>query len=62
MGTEDALELPPKAAMGMPVGTEIPQPEPAPLVTIAVRTKVPGGVNLTGSPVWRCHGVGRYWG
>ncbi len=43
------------------VGAEIPQSEPAPIVTIAVRTKVPGRVDRTGTPVGRCHGIGRYW-
>src|SRR2546428_2938814 len=59
--TRGTVQLAPGAAARMPVGAQIPQPEPAPRVTIAVRTKVPGGVNLTGAPVRRCHGVGRYW-
>ena len=59
--TRGTVQLAPGAAARMPVGAQIPQPEPAPIVTIAVRTKVPGGVNLTGAPVRRCHGVGRYW-
>jgi hypothetical protein len=54
------VELAPGAATGMTVGAEIPQPEPAPIVTIAVRTKVPGRVDRTGTPVGRCHGVGRH--
>src|SRR5262245_39333303 len=37
-----AVDLAPGAATGMTVGAEIPQPEPAPIGTIAVRTKVPG--------------------
>src|SRR4029434_7521992 len=45
---------------GMAVGPEIAQAEPAPIGTMAVRTKVPGGVDLTGPPVRRGHGVGRY--
>jgi len=53
--------LTPGATTGMAVGTEIAKPEPAPIVTSAVRTKVPGGVDLTGPPVRRGHGVGRYW-
>src|SRR4029453_2661217 len=55
-----AVELTPGATTGMAVGPEIAQAEPAPIVTMAVRTKVPGGVDLTGPPVRRGHGVGRY--
>src|SRR4029453_7052368 len=55
-----AVELTPGAPTGMAVGPEIAQAEPAPIGTMAVRTKVPGGVDLTGSPVRRGHGVGRY--
>src|SRR5215831_15246273 len=44
----------------MAVGLEIAKAEPAPIVTMAVRTKVPGGVDLTGPPVRRGHGGGRY--
>src|SRR5262245_10098058 len=50
----------------MTVGPEIAQAEPAPIVAMAVRTKVPGGVDCAGSPVRRGHGVGWYrrgrWG
>ena len=60
--TRGTVELALGAATGMTVGAEIPQPEPAPIVTIAVRTKVPGSVDLTGTPVGRCHGIGRHWG
>lgn len=41
----------------MTVGPEIAKPEPTPIVTITVRTKVHGGVDLTGPPVRRGHGV-----
>jgi hypothetical protein len=58
--TRDTVELAPGAATGMTVGAKIPQPEPALIVTIAVRTKVPGRVDLTGTPVGRCHGIRRY--
>jgi hypothetical protein len=58
--TRDTVELAPGAAAGMTVGAEIAQPEPAPIVTIAVRTKVPRSVDLTGTPVGRCHGSGRH--
>src|SRR5262245_44030629 len=44
----------------MAVGPEIAKAEPAPIVAMAVRTKVPGGVDLTGPPVRRGHGVGQY--
>src|SRR5215471_21138896 len=44
----------------MAVGLEIAQAEPAPVVTMAVRTKVPGGVDLTGPPVRGGHGGGWY--
>src|SRR5262245_9133864 len=45
----------------MAVGAEIPQPEPAPIVTIAVRTKVLGSVDRTGTPVGRGHRIGWHW-
>src|SRR5262249_29090252 len=44
----------------MAIGPEIAKAEPAPIGTMAVRTKVPGGVDPTGPPVRRGHGVGRY--
>src|SRR5262249_35005581 len=44
----------------MTVGPEIAKAAPAPIVAMAVRTKVPGGVDLTGPPVRRGHGGGRY--
>src|SRR5215467_1433123 len=44
----------------MTIGPEIATPQPAPIVTTGVRTKVPGGVDRTGPPVRRGHGVGRY--
>src|SRR4249919_542755 len=58
--TRGTVELAPGAATGMTVGAQMPQPEPAPIVTIAVRTKVPGRIDLTGTPVGRCHGIGRH--
>ena len=41
----------------MAVGPEIAKPQPPSIVTIAVRTKVPGRVDFTGTPVRRGHGV-----
>ena len=55
-----AVELTPGATTGMAIGPEMAKPEPAPIVTMAVRTKVPGGVDLAGPPICRGHGVGRY--
>jgi hypothetical protein len=52
--------LPPGATTGMAVGPEIAKAKPAPIGTMAVRTQVPGGVDLTGSPVRRGPGGGRY--
>src|SRR5712692_8291066 len=54
------LELAPRAAIGMTVGPEIAEPEPTPIVTMTVRTKVHGGVDLTGPPVRCGHGVRWY--
>jgi hypothetical protein len=55
------VELTPGATIGMAVGPKITKPQPTTIVTIAVRTKVPGGVDLTGTPVRRRHRVGRDW-
>jgi hypothetical protein len=60
MGAGMGMALAPGAATGMTVGAEIPPPEPAPRVTIAARTIVPGRVDRTGTPVGRCHGIGRH--
>src|SRR5262245_56697047 len=46
--------------MGMAPGPQIAQTAPASVVTSEVGTKVPGGVDLTGAPVRRRHGGGRY--
>src|SRR5262249_32135051 len=56
-----AVELTPGATTGMTVGPEIATPEPASVVTTGMRTKMPAGVDLTGTPVRRGHGVGRHW-
>jgi len=38
-----ALALPPKAAMGMPVGAQVVHPQPAAIGTAQMRTAVHGG-------------------
>src|SRR5262245_15755729 len=55
-----AVELAPGAPTGMPVRAQIATPAPALIVTMAVRTEVHGGIDLTGPPVRRCHRGGRY--
>ena len=53
-----AVELPPGATTGMPIGPQVVQPEPAAIVTVEMQTKVPGGIDGTGAAVgWR-HGIG----
>src|SRR5262249_21356943 len=57
-----AVQLPPGAAIGMAIGPQIVQPQPATIVTLGVGTKVPGGVHGPGAPVrWR-HGIGPWRG
>ena len=58
--TRGTVERAPGAATGMTVGAEIPQPEPPPVITTGMRTKVPRGIDCTGTPVGRCHGIGRH--
>jgi len=41
----------------MTVGSEITKPKPASVITTGMRTKVSRGVDLTGAPVRRGHGV-----
>ena len=55
-----AVELAPGAAAGMAIGAQIAQPELASVVPTGMRTKMPRGIDLTGAPVRRGHGVGRY--
>jgi hypothetical protein len=52
--------LTPGATSGMTVGAQVPQPQPALLGTAGVGTKVHRGVNFTGAPVGRRHGVRRH--
>src|SRR5262245_31746298 len=54
------VELAPGAPIGMAVGTEIAQPEPAAIATASMGTKVPRGVHRAGTPVGRGYGVGSY--
>src|SRR4030095_14471827 len=54
--TRGTVELPPGATTGMPVGAQIAQTEPSPVITTGMRTKVPGGVDLTRTSVRRGHG------
>ena len=57
----EAVELPPRAATGMTIRPQIVEPQPAAIVTMEMGTKVPGGIDLTRSPVgWR-YGSGPYW-
>jgi hypothetical protein len=44
----------------MTVGAQIAQTEPPPVITTGMRTKVQRGVDLTGAPVRRGHGVWWY--
>ena len=46
----------------MPIGLRVVQSQPATIVTIAVRTKVHGRVDLTGTSIRRGQGVGRVGG
>src|SRR5256885_16891026 len=53
------VALAPGATTGMTVGPQMAKPEPTLIVTLAVWTKGPGGVDLTGPLAGRVHGVGR---
>ena len=44
----------------MAIGPQIAQTEPASVVTTGMRTKMHGGIDLTGAPVRRGPGVGQY--
>jgi hypothetical protein len=46
----------------MAIGAQMAQTEPAAVVTTGMRTTMPGGIDLTGAPVRRGHGVGWYRG
>src|SRR5262249_5426081 len=44
--TAGAMQLAPGAAVGMPIGRDITQPEPATIRTVGIGTEMPGGVDL----------------
>ena len=52
------MELPPLAAAGMSIGPQVVQPQPTAIVTIEMRTKVPGGIDSTGAAMGERHGIG----
>ena len=56
--TRGAVQLPPGAAIGMAIGPQGVQPQPAAIVTIGVGTKVLRGVDGTGTAVRERHGIG----
>jgi hypothetical protein len=51
------VALTPWTAIRMPVGTEIPQPQPASVVTAFMGAEMPGGIDLTRPPVGRGHRI-----
>ncbi len=53
-----AVELTPGTTIGMTIGPQVGQPQPAALVTIAVRAAMPGRVHGTGASVRGQHGIG----
>src|SRR5512144_1204387 len=55
------VKLTPGAAAGMAVGAEIAQPRPPLIVTACMGAEMPRGVNHTGTPVRRWHGLGASW-
>src|SRR5215468_7217036 len=42
---------PPRATVGMAVGAQVAQPQPATIGTVRMRAKMPGGLHLTRAPV-----------
>src|SRR5919202_2527840 len=59
-----AVELSPRTATGMAVGTEVAQPPPAAIATACMRTKAHRGVHRPGAAVRGGHGIGpsrRHW-
>ena len=54
------VELTPGAAVGMTIGAQIAQPEPAAIGTSGMGTKVPRGVHGMGTSVREGHGIGRH--
>src|SRR5215475_7321401 len=53
-----AVELPPLAAIGMSIGSQVVQPQPTAIVTSEMRTKVHGGIDSTGAAMGERHGIG----
>jgi len=53
-----AVELAPRSAIGMAIGTQIAQPQPAAIATAHMGTKVPRGVHRARTSVGRRHGSG----
>src|SRR5215831_12708737 len=58
----ETLELPPGAAIGMAIGAQIVQPQPAAIVTRGVGTKVHRGVHGPGAAGRERHGSGPWRG
>ncbi len=52
------VALTPGATMGMPVGVQVPEPQPAAIVTARMGTTMPGGVKHTRAAMGRRHGSG----
>src|SRR2546426_7408959 len=55
--TARALQLPPGATTGMPIGTDIAEPDPAPIGTVRMRAEMPRGVHVA-RPSPRRHDTG----
>ena len=53
-----AVQLPPGATMGMAIGPQIVQPQPAAIVTLGVGTKVHRRIHRPGAAVRARHGIG----
>src|SRR5262249_24843792 len=54
------VELTPRATAGMAVGAQVAQPQPAAIVTVRMRAKMPGGIHLTRTPMRRGHRIGAH--
>src|SRR5262245_26000828 len=52
------VQLPPGATMGMAIGPQIVQPQPAAIVTMAVGTKMHRRIHRPGAAVRERHGIG----
>src|SRR5215510_14982901 len=52
------VKLPPGAAMGMAIGPQIVQPQPAAIVTMAMGTKMHRRIHRPGAAVRKRHGIG----